>query len=49
MRLLIKESFDTDLAGVVRKSLIPERWSPAVATIGNGPRGHDPHQEHQDH
>jgi small conductance mechanosensitive channel len=49
MRLLIKESFDTDLAGVVRKSLIPERWSPAVATSGYGPRGHDPHQEHQDH
>jgi moderate conductance mechanosensitive channel len=27
MRLMIKESFDTDLDGVVRKSLIPERWA----------------------
>jgi small conductance mechanosensitive channel len=35
MRFMIKESFDTDVGGVVRKSLIPERWSPAaVATSG---------------
>jgi len=28
MRLMIKESFDSDLGQVVRKSLIPERWAP---------------------
>jgi len=51
MRLMIKESFDTDLGEVVRKSLIPERWSPAVATMGYGSPGpdHESHQDHQDH
>lgn len=28
MRLMIKESFDSELGQVVRKSLIPERWAP---------------------